>query len=210
MLTDLAGRRLLVAGDPRPAAVLAGEASVRGAVVVLATDAHGAGNASADGTSIRYDGTSEADIDRAMDAALDASHGFDGLIFAIEADTMPPLDEGDLSSWERCVTQPLRAAFWLLRRGVDELLAAGRGGPIVVVVAGGRGDSGPGSAWILESSLVSLARSIAKEYGRRAITCNVVAGGLAHGADRAAVEAALFLASPAAAFVTGECLQTHP
>jgi len=207
MGTDLAGRRLLVTGDCRAAAAVAGGASKCGAVVTLAMNARGGGEAATVGNPIRYDGTSEADIERALDLALDVCAGLDGLIVTIEADPMPPLEEQAEESWERCVTQPLRTAFWLVRRGVHELLAAGRGGQIVLVVAGGSGDRRPGSAWILEGALWSLARSIAKEYGGRAITCNVVAGGSTPAAHRAAVESALFLVSPAAGFVTGECLR---
>lgn len=176
-------------------------------MVTLATDGRGDGEASTERQAIRYDGASEADIERALDMAMEVAPGLDGLIVAIETDPMPPLEEDDLECWERCITQPLRTAFWLVRRGVHELLTAGRGGQIVLVVAGGSGDRGPGSAWILEGALVALARSIAKEYGRRAITCNVVADRSTLAAHRAAVAAALFLASPAASFVTGECLR---
>ncbi len=207
MVTDLAGRRLLVAGDPRAVAAVADEAVRRGAVVTLATDAAGEGGASTEADAIRYDGASEPEIERAVDIALERVDGLDGLIVAIETGPMPPLAEEDLQSWERCVMQPLRTTFWLARRGVHELLAAGHGGQVVFVIASGGDEGGPGSGWIVESALLSLARSIAKEYGRRGITCNVVAGGLSAGAQRAAVEAALFLASPAAGFVTGECLR---
>jgi 3-oxoacyl-[acyl-carrier protein] reductase len=207
MVTDLAGRRLLVAGDPRAAAAVAGEALLRGAVVALATGTGGEGGTSTGGDAIRYDSASESDTERAVDIALERIQGLDGVIVAIETGSMPPLAEGDLPSWERCVMQPLRTTFWLARRGVHELLAAGRGGQVVFVNVSGRDEDGSGSGWIVESALLSLARSIAKEYGRRGITCNVVAGGLSAGAQQGAVEAALFLVSPAAGFVTGECLR---
>jgi 3-oxoacyl-[acyl-carrier protein] reductase len=206
MEADLVGRRLFVAGDPRAAAAVAGEAFRRGAIVTLATGAGGESGASTEGDAIRYDGASELDIERAVDIALERIQGLDGLIVAIETGSMPPLAEEDLQSWERGVMQPLRTTFWLARRGVHELLAAGRGGQVVFVNVSGRDEDGSGSGWIVEGALLSLARSIAKEYGRRGITCNVVAGGSSTGAQRAAVEAALFLASPAAGFVTGECL----
>jgi NAD(P)-dependent dehydrogenase (short-subunit alcohol dehydrogenase family) len=207
MVADLAGRQLLVAGDPRAAAAVADEALRRGAVVTLATGVGSEGGASTAGGAIRYDSASEPDVERAVDIVFEKMQGLDGLIVAIEAGPMPPLDEGDLQSWERCVMQPLRTTFWLARRGVHELLAAGRGGQVVFIIVSGRDEDGPGSGWIVESALLSLARSIAKEYGRRGITCNVVAGGSSPGGQRAAAEAALFLASPAAAFVTGECLR---
>jgi 3-oxoacyl-[acyl-carrier protein] reductase len=205
MGTDLAGRRLLIAGDPRAAATVADEALRRGAVVTMATGAGGEGGATTEGDSIRYDGASELDVEGAVDIALERMQGLDGLIVAIETAPMPPLADEDLQSWERCVMQPLRMTFWLARRGVHELLAAGRGGQVVFVIASGSDEGETGSGWIVEGALLSLARSIAKEYGRPGITCNVVAGGLSAGERRAAVEAALFLASAAAGFVTGEC-----
>jgi 3-oxoacyl-[acyl-carrier protein] reductase len=207
MTTELAGRRLLVAGDPRAAALVADGASGCGAVVALAADTRGDAEASIPGHALPYDSGSEADVERVVDLVLEEVHALDGLIVAVQAETMPPLDEQELSSWERCVTKPLRGVFWLVRRSVDEWLASGGAGPIVLIVAPAHGEGGTRSAWIIEDALVSLARSVAREYGRRAITCNVVAGGSTPAAERAAVEAALFLASPAAAFVTGECLR---
>ena len=207
MGTDLAGRRLLIAGGRTTAAAVAGEASRCGAVVTLATDARGEGEGPAEGHAIRYDGASEGDIERAMDVALERASGLDGVIVAVETEAMPPLDEQPHQAWEQCVMQPLRTAFWLVRRSVLDLLAAGRGGQIAIVIARGHGESAAGSAAIVESALASLGRSIAKEYGRRAITCNVAAGGSTPGELRAAVEAVLFFASPAAGFVTGECLR---
>jgi 3-oxoacyl-[acyl-carrier protein] reductase len=204
-MVDLAGRRLLVAGDPRAATVMADGASGSGAIVALATDMRGDALASEQHHAIPYDGRSEADVERAFDMVLERVHGLDGLIVVIATDTMPPLDEEGLF-WERCVMQPLRTAFWLVRRSVHEWLASGGRGQIVLLMTAGRGEGGTRSASIIESALVSLARSVAKEYGRRAITCNVVAGGSTPAAQREAAEAALFLASPAAGFVTGECL----
>lgn len=207
MMTDLVGRRLLVAGDPRPAGAVAAEALRRGTVVTLASGASGEDGAAKEGGAIQYDATSELDLERVVEIGLERMEGLDGLIVAIETVPMPPLAEGAPQSWDRGVMQPLRTAFWLARRGVHELLAAGRGGQVVFVIAPGREDRESGSGWIIEGALLSLARSIAKEYGRRGITCNVVAGGSSAGALSAAVEAALFLASPGAGFVTGECLR---
>jgi len=206
-VADIAGRRLLVAGDRRAATAVADGAVERGAVVFLATDTPGDARASTPGRTISYDDRSEAGVERAIDMALEWVGGFDGLIVALETKTMPELDEGALQLWERCVMQPLRTVFWLVRRSVHEWLSSGGGGQIVLIVAPGPGEGGGRSAGIIEGALVSLARSIAKEYGRRAITCNVVAGGSIPAMKRGVVEAALFLASPAAGFVTGECLR---
>jgi NAD(P)-dependent dehydrogenase (short-subunit alcohol dehydrogenase family) len=206
MAADLAGRRLLVAGDPRAAAAVADRAASCAAVVALANDTRGVTGTAIQGHGIPFDGWSEAGVDRAVDTALDRLERLDGVILVVETAPMPPLD-ADGAFWERCITQPLRTAFWLVRRSVDEWLASDHGGSIVMLVESGSGDGGTRSACIVESALRSLARSVAKEYGRRAITCNVVTAGSAPGERRAAVDAALFLVSPAAGFVTGECLR---
>jgi hypothetical protein len=64
---------------------------------------------------------------------------------------------------------------------------------------------------IVAEALASLARSLSREYGRRAVSCQVVVQSLADGelpstvdGHRAMVEWVLFLASPAAAFISGE------
>jgi NAD(P)-dependent dehydrogenase (short-subunit alcohol dehydrogenase family) len=206
MSANLADRRLLVAGDPRTAAIAADGVAACANAVAFAADTGGATAASIPGHAIPYDGRSEADVDRAVDLAVERLQRLDGLIVVIVTAPMPPLDqEGPF--WEPCVNQPLRAAFWLVRRTVHEWLVSGGGGPIVLIVEAGDGEGGARTLSIVESALVSFARSVAKEYGRRAITCNVVSGGATPAARRAAVDLALFLASPGARFVTGECLR---
>ncbi len=186
---DLTGRRLLVAGDRRARdrrgrrGLQARRRSSRWRQARAAR-----GGASTQDDAIRYDDASEPDIERAVDIVLERVHGLDGLIVAIETGPLAPLDEEDLQSWERSVMQPLRTTFWLARRGVHELLAAGAGGQVVFLIASDSDEGGSDSGWIVEGALLSLARSIAKEYGRRGITCNVVAGGSSAGAQRAAAE----------------------
>jgi 3-oxoacyl-[acyl-carrier protein] reductase len=206
-MNHLAGRRLLVAGEARTAGAVAEGASAQGGVAVVAVDTSAGGRSSTPAGSIPYDGGSEGDVERALELAFERLHGVDGLIVAVEATAMPPLDAIDPERWHHSVTRPLRTVFWLLRRSVHEWLASGDAGPVVMIVTAELGDGGMRSASIIEQALLSLARSLAKEYGRLAISCNVVAGGPDPAGQRAAVDAALFLVSPAASFVTGECLR---
>jgi NAD(P)-dependent dehydrogenase (short-subunit alcohol dehydrogenase family) len=97
----------------------------------------------------------------------------------------------------------------------------------VLIVDAPPGGDERGSNAIVAQALVSLARSIAREYGRREVACNVLLPtGHAAGGTRAAVSTrpddehdatssgdvaavirhALFLASPAASFINGEAL----
>jgi NAD(P)-dependent dehydrogenase (short-subunit alcohol dehydrogenase family) len=103
---------------------------------------------------------------------------------------------------EAAAGRPLRAAFLVLRRAVDEFIGAGEGGRIVVVLIASAAPATIAAA--LTTSLASLSKAIATEYGRRAVACNtLVVPADAETAD-AAADAALFLLSADAGYVTAE------
>jgi NAD(P)-dependent dehydrogenase (short-subunit alcohol dehydrogenase family) len=105
----------------------------------------------------------------------------------------------------------LRRLFWLARRAVEECLAEGAAARIVLLLdpdpAGARNE-------VVEGALRSFARSLAREYGSRALACNVIVPVRSCGTDGARapdlvdaiVEHVVFLASPDASFVNGETL----
>lgn len=201
---SLEGRRVLVVGEADSFAhAVARGALARGARVVLASPhAH-----SASDTDIRFIAAtpdSEDRIDSLFEEAAAHLGDIDTVIAALVAAPLEPLPDVSAATWHDTIIGPLRQAFWIARRSVEAFLADGVPGRLVLVAA---------SNDVVAASLESLARSFAREYGRRGLTCNLVAvGGALPMADapgaplRVIVEQALFFASPAASFVTGELL----
>ena len=143
------------------------------------------------------------------DATRDAGQTA-GLIALIAAADVGPIGGLEARGWEDAVSRPLRQAFLLAQRAVDEFMTGGGSGRIVFVL--GWPDGMSHDTEVLESALNSLSRSIAKEYGRRGITCNVVVAvapraSAAGPQIAAAADLVRFLASPAASFVNGDVLR---
>jgi NAD(P)-dependent dehydrogenase (short-subunit alcohol dehydrogenase family) len=211
-LLTIAGT-VLVTGPAIPLThALAREAGVRGGVVALASPG-GMGRTDPD-TIVSFPTalSSEGEVEGVFDAVLKRFSRFDVVITVSAPESLPEVHEVTLDRWHRSVTEPLRRHFWVTRRALEELLAEGTGGRLVTVLAPDA-QSGERNEVVAEG-LRSFTRSVAREYGRRGITCNLVLpaayGGTASAASRKLVPAilqqALFLASPAASFVTGETL----
>ena len=151
----------------------------------------------------------EPSIEAFVSAAIERLGGLDVLVTAFssgaaEADATP-FSETTLAAWNARLEGALRLPFLATRRALEELLAGGAGGRIVIVHDRSLGDVGGLAA---TTALSSLVRSLAREYGRRAITCNAVVAGPA-AADGAA-RATLFFVSEDAAFVNGEMVVVDP
>jgi len=133
--------------------------------------------------------------------------------------------------WHEVLATDLSGAFYTSRAALRPMLRA-RWGRIVNVasVAGTAGNAGQANYSAAKAGLIGLTRSISREVGSRAITVNAVAPGMIATdmtsvlpgdlLERAAEMASLgrlgeagevaaavaFLASPAASYVTGQCL----
>jgi 3-oxoacyl-[acyl-carrier protein] reductase len=133
--------------------------------------------------------------------------------------------------FDRVISVNLRSAFLMSQAALKPMMRA-REGRILFVssVNGLRGAPGQANYAASKAGLIGLAKSIAREVGSRGITSNVIAPGyiqtdmtdelgedmkaqtiaatpagrLGEAADVA--EAALFLCSPASAFITGQVL----
>jgi 3-oxoacyl-[acyl-carrier protein] reductase len=221
---DLDGRAVLVRGTGALPPAIARAATGQGALVVLSVE-----DDVADGGDRAPGGhASPTGTDRAIDAAVTRFSRLDTVIAVVHVQRLPSLHALSRHEWERLVVEPLRRMFWLARRSIEEFLAEGAGGRIVLIVDAPAGGDTGGSNPIVEQALVSLTRSIAREYGRREVACNVLlpTGRRGNGTPAAAVSTrpdrehdatptvdaaalirhALFLASPAASFINGEAL----
>lgn len=208
----LAGKVVLVAGpDSALASRLAHAAAERGARAALAPAAAAAHGPPAGDAIVRFalPLDTESAADELFDAAIARLERVDVLILIVAAEPLGPLHEAGMEGWRRAVSDPLRRLFWLARRAAEEFLASGAGRLVIVLEPAPGGERNE----VLEDALRSFARSFAREYGRRSLACNLVLPGAAPAAavaerrpDTAIVEHALFLASEAASFVTGEML----
>jgi NAD(P)-dependent dehydrogenase (short-subunit alcohol dehydrogenase family) len=204
-----AGKAVLVTGQGVSARCIAGAARDRGGRVALA-GAHDDDVALDDVAYFPFAFDSEHDADRLIDAVVDLLARLDVIIVVVAAEPLGDIDDTSSAQWRRSVAEPLRRLFWLTRRGVEELLAAGVAARVVLVLDpamnGERND-------VVEDALRSFALSFAREYGSRALTCNVVIPLLPPKGDvparahlDAIVEHVLFFAAASSSFVNGETL----
>lgn len=133
--------------------------------------------------------------------------------------------------WDRVLDVNLKGAF-LCIRAVSRAMMKARYGRIVNLssVIGLHGGAGQANYAASKAGLVGLTMSVAKEFGSRGITCNAVAPGFIEsdmtsnlpeefrehvvktapigrlGTSKDVAAAVLFLASPEAAYVTGQTL----
>lgn len=210
--SPLAEQAVLVVGPTATTLVrgIARAASARGARVVVAT-ANPPDDAADAPLHITSDFSSEDEIDRLFDVALTPLPRLDVVVAVLDVPALHALHAVSLERWQSCISAPLRLAFWLAQRTLDEFVASDAGGRIIFVVNRPEGEPVGDGVRIVAEALASLARSVSREYGRSAVSCQVVVqsppdGELPSTVDghRALIEWVLFLASPAAAFVSGE------
>jgi 3-oxoacyl-[acyl-carrier protein] reductase len=117
-------------------------------------------------------------INKLVDAVSDAHERIDILVnnAGITHDGLLMSMEDD--QFESVLTTNLRSAFWLTR-AVSRIMVRRRYGRIINIssVAGMMGNPGQANYAASKAGLIGMSKSIAKELGRRKITCNVVAPG---------------------------------
>jgi 3-oxoacyl-[acyl-carrier protein] reductase len=180
---------------------------------------------------VQCDVTDEAGVDAAF-SAVEAEHGPVEVLVAnagITDDTL--LLRMDEQSFQRVLDTNLTGAYRVAKRAAGGMLKQRRGRMIfvssVVALVGAPGQANYAAS---KAGLIGLARSIARELGSRSITANVIAPGFIdtdmtaeltearraevlanvpakrYGTADEVAAAALYLASPGAAYVTGAVL----
>jgi 3-oxoacyl-[acyl-carrier protein] reductase len=170
------GRSVLVTGGNRGIGRAIAEAFVaQGDRVAVTTRSGGAPEGSLD---VRCDITDPAAVEAAF-VEVEAAHGPVEVLVAnagITADGLLVRMSDD--DWASVIDTNLTGSFRLAKRAVSKMMRARRGRIIFISsVVGLLGSGGQVNYAASKAGLVGMARSIAREYGSRGITANVVAPG---------------------------------
>jgi NAD(P)-dependent dehydrogenase (short-subunit alcohol dehydrogenase family) len=177
----------------------------------------------------------EADVDAVTKAAHDAFGKLDILVSgAAPHDPGGPVTETPLSEWQMVVDINLTGAFLLTKAALPYMIAGGGGSIIYIASQLGRvGSPGRAAYCATKGALIQLAKVIAIDHADQNVRCNALSPGavetqrtlrrynsfqaanetlgLKHltkrlGKPEELAQAAVFLASDAASFVTGSDL----
>ena len=167
---------MLVTGGNRGIGRAIAEAFVaQGDRVAVTTRSGGAPEGCLD---VRCDVTDPAAVEAAF-AEVEAAHGPVEVLVAnagITADGLLVRMSDD--DWASVIDTNLTGSFRLAKRAVSKMMRARRGRIIFISsVVGLLGSGGQVNYAASKAGLVGMARSIAREYGSRGITANVVAPG---------------------------------
>jgi 3-oxoacyl-[acyl-carrier protein] reductase len=180
---------------------------------------------------VQADVAAAADVDRLVQSALEAFNRIDVLVnnAGITRDTLiMRMSEDD---WDSVIDTNLKSAFFMTKAVLRPMLRQ-RGGRIVNItsISGVMGNPGQANYSASKAGLIGFTRTTAREVASRGITCNAIAAGVVEteiwqGVPESAIEAMVqmiplgrkgtpediaeavaFLASDAAAYITGQVL----
>jgi NAD(P)-dependent dehydrogenase (short-subunit alcohol dehydrogenase family) len=202
-VTDLDGQVVVVTGGSRGIgrAIVTGAVGRGAKVAFCARDLEPAAEVVAEAEAIggpgcalavRADVAVEADVEALFDQTLDRFGQVDVAIHNAGLNRDQLMVQSEVALFDEVLAVNLTGAFLVVRRAVQEFLAGGTGGRIVLV--GSLSDRGITSQTAYAASkggLRGLARTVAKEYAHKGITANVVIPGLIDTAMTAGLPPAL-------------------
>ena len=134
------------------------------------------------GLGVRADVSQERDVEDLFDTALSAFGSIDIVINNAGISRAQMLVWLETPSWNEVIATNLTGAFLVSRQAIRHFVAQGRGGKIISVGSVTQsGTESNASYAVSKGGLVGLTRAIAREYGPRGITANLVVAGYADG-----------------------------
>jgi 3-oxoacyl-[acyl-carrier protein] reductase len=180
---------------------------------------------------VQADVSSPADVERLVKTALDAFKRIDVLVnnAGITRDTLiMRMSEAD---WDSVMSTNLKSAFLVTKAVMRPMLRQHAGRMVnITSISGVMGNAGQANYSASKAGLIGFTRATAREVASRNITCNAVAAGVIDteiwagvpedmietmleriplarkGTPEDVAEAVAFLASDAAAYITGQVL----
>ena len=129
--------------------------------------------------AVAVDVTDEAQVNAAVDAVAKAWGGIDILVSNAGIQIVHPLEEFPFAEWKKMLAIHLDGAFLTTKACLPHMYASGRGGSIIYM-----GSVHSKEASMLKApyvtakhGLIGLAKTIAKEGGRRGVRANVICPG---------------------------------
>jgi len=159
---------------------------------------------------IPADLSTEEGVEKLIDTALEKCDNLNNFIINCPINyekTLPVFHELTHLEWKTTLNTYLQPNFFLTRRIIEELLIQGSGGKIIQIALPQAQMAKHAVYNSIQTALYSYIRSIAKEYGRRNILCNVIVPATIENQEsniHSLIELLLYLLSDSASFITGE------